>query len=152
MKTLARTNGNLFPALPSLIEDFFGRDFLDSTLADWRARGGTMPSVNVAETNDEFLIEVAAPGMKRDNFKVELDTNVLTISYEVEEKHEEKDEKLNFTRREFNYQSFQRSFSIPESKVDAEKISARYTDGILYLTLPKREEARMKPARQIAIS
>ncbi len=152
MKTLVRTNGNLFPALPSLIEDFFGRDFLDSSLADWRERGATMPSVNIAETNEAFLIEVAAPGMKRENFKIELDNNVLTISSSIEEKHEEKDDKLNFTRREFNYQSFQRSFSLPESKVDGEKISARYTDGILYLTLPKREEAKVKPARQIAIS
>ena len=82
----------------------------------------------------------------------QVDNNVLTISSSIEEKHEEKDDKLNFTRREFNYQSFQRSFSLPESKVDGEKISARYTDGILYLTLPKREEAKVKPARQIAIS
>lgn len=151
MKPLARTNGNLFPALPSLIEDFFTRDLLDTSTSNWRS-GGTMPSVNISETNDEYLIEVAAPGMKRENFKVELDNNILTISSEVESRNEETDSKTNFTRREFNYQSFQRSFSLPENKVEGEKIKARYSDGILHISVPKKEEAKVKPARQIEIA
>src|SRR5690606_11746049 len=133
MKPLVRTNGNLFPALPSLIEDFFTRDLLDSSTSNWRSGGGTMPSVNISETNDEYLIEVAAPGMKRENFKVELDNSILTISSEMESRNEETDSKTNFTRREFNYQSFQRSFSLPENKVEGEKITARYSDGILHI-------------------
>ncbi len=152
MKPLVRTNGNLFPALPSLIEDFFTRDLLDSSTSNWRSGGGTMPSVNISETNDEYLIEVAAPGMKRENFKVELDNSILTISSEMESRSEETDSKTNFTRREFNYQSFQRSFSLPENKVEGEKITARYSDGILHVTVPKKEEAKVKPAKQIAIS
>ena len=152
MKPLVRTNGNLFPALPSLIEDFFTRDLLDSSTSNWRSGGGTMPSVNISETNDEYLIEVAAPGMKRENFKVELDNSILTISSEMESRNEETDSKTNFTRREFNYQSFQRSFSLPENKVEGEKITARYSDGILHITVPKKEEAKVKPAKQIAIS
>lgn len=152
MKPLVRTNGNLFPALPSLIEDFFTRDLLDSSASNWRSGGATMPSVNIAETNEEYLIEVAAPGMKRENFKIELDNNILTISSEVESQNEEKDNKTSFTRREFSYQSFQRSFSLPENKVEGEKITARYSDGILHIAIPKREEAKVKPARQIAIS
>ncbi len=152
MKPLVRTNGNLFPALPSLIEDFFTRDLLDSSTSNWRSGGGTMPSVNISETNDEYLIEVAAPGMKRENFKVELDNSILTISSEMESRSEETDSKTNFTRREFNYQSFQRSFSLPENKVEGEKITARYSDGILHITVPKKEEAKVKPAKQIAIS
>jgi HSP20 family protein len=109
-KSIAKTNGNLFPASPSLIDDFFGRDWLDSSLATWRTSGSTLPAVNVRETSDEFMIEVAAPGMQRDDFKVELDNNVLTISSQKEDNHEEKDEAGNYTRREFSYQSFQRSF------------------------------------------
>jgi HSP20 family protein len=111
-----------------------------------------LPSVNIAETNDSFNIEVAAPGMKRDDFKVELDNNVLTISSEVENKKEEKDKEGNYTRKEFSYQSFQRSFALPENKVEGEKIAARYADGILHITVPKKEEAKVKPARKISIS
>ena len=111
-----------------------------------------MPAVNVRESNDEFMIEVAVPGMKRDDFKVELDNNVLTISSSKEEKAEEKNRAGEYTRREFSYQAFQRSFSLPEAKVEGGKISAKYTDGILYVTVPKREEAKMKPVRQIAVS
>lgn len=151
MKTLVKTNGNLFPAIPSLLNDFFTDDWFDSSLANWKSSGATLPAVNVRETNDEFKIEVAAPGMKRDDFKVELDNHVLTISSQREENREEK-EKEGFTRREFSYQSFQRSFTLPQNKVEGEKIAARYQDGILEITVPKKEEARVKPAKQITIS
>ena len=150
MKTLLRTNNGLFPALPSLIEDFFNRDLLDSSNLNWRETGATMPSVNIIEGNEDFRIEVAAPGMKRDNFQIELDNNVLTIASHMEAKKEENDKQ--FTRREFNYQSFQRSFALPENKVDGDKITAKYIDGVLYVTVPKKEEAKVKPARQISIS
>ena len=152
MKSLVKTNGTFFPAIPSLFDDFFPRDWLDSSLANWRESGATLPAVNVIETNEDFRIEVAAPGMKRDDFKVELDNNVLTISSVREQKAEEKDEQGNYTRREFSYQSFQRSFSLPESRVQGEKISARYMDGILHVTIPKSENAKVKPAKQIAVA
>ncbi len=150
MKTLVRQNATLFPSLPSLLEDFFDRNWADSTLAN--RNSATLPSVNVRETNDDYQIEVAAPGMKRDEFKVELDNNVLTISSQREEKHEDQDENRNYTRREFNYQSFQRSFTLPENKVEGEKISARYVDGILSITVPKKDEAKVKPVKQITIA
>ena len=105
-----------------------------------------------AETNDDYLIEVAAPGMKRGDFKVELDNNVLTISSQPDEKREENDQNVGYSRREFSYQSFQRSFSLPESKVEGDKIAAKYVDGILYVTIPKREEAKVKPAKQIKVA
>ena len=152
MKTLVRTNGNLFPAIPSLLNDFFTDDWFDSSLANWKSSGTTLPAVNVRETNDEFRIEVAAPGMKRDDFKVELDNNVLIISSQREDSREEKDNNGDYTRREFSYQSFQRSFTLPEGKVEGDKIAASYVDGILKVTVPKREEAKIKPAKQIAIS
>lgn len=152
MKTLIRTNGNLFPAIPSLLNDFFTDDWLNSSLANWKSTGATLPAVNVKETNDDFSIEVAAPGMKRDDFKVELDNNVLTISSERESNSEEKGSDGNYTRREFSYQSFQRSFTLPENHVEGDKIAARYVDGILHITVPKKEEAKVKPAKQIAVS
>ncbi len=152
MKSLVRTNGSSFSSIPSLLNDFLMDDWFNSSLANWRTEGATLPAVNVRETNDDFMIDVAAPGMKRDDFKVELDNNILTISSELEEKLEEKDKSGKFTRREFSYQSFQRSFSLPESKVDGGKISAKYADGILHVIVPKREDAKVKPARQIAVS
>jgi HSP20 family protein len=135
-----------------LLNDFFTEDWLDSSLGNWRSSGTTLPAVNVKETNDDFLIEVAAPGMRRDDFKVELDSNVLTISSQMEDSKEEMDKNGRYTRKEFSYQSFQRSFSLPESKVEGGKISAKYTDGILHVTVPKRDEAKVKPARQITVS
>ena len=149
MRTLVRQTGNLFPSLPSLLEDFFSRDWADSTLANMN-HGFTLPAVNVQETNDDFILEVAAPGMRRDDFKVELDNNVLTISSNREEKQEDQNNE-NFTRREFSYQYFQRSFSLPENKVEGDKISARYVDGILHITVPKKDEAKVKPIKQISI-
>lgn len=150
MKTLVKPNGNLFPAMPSLLEDLFLKDLFDTTSGSWKSSGTTLPAVNVGETNDAFMIEVAAPGMKREDFHVELDNNLLTISSD-----REKEEKQNgnlYARREFSYQSFQRSFALPENRIEGDKIFAKYTDGILYITVPKKEEAKVKPPKQIAIS
>jgi HSP20 family protein len=152
MKGMVKSNGTYFPTNPSLFDDFFNRDWLDSSLGNWRASGESLPAVNVMESNDDFKIEVAAPGMKRDHFKVELDNNILTISSQREDKAEEKDRDGNYTRREFSYHSFQRSFSLPENKVMGDKITARYVDGILYVTVPKSEQAKVKPAKQIAVA
>ena len=152
MKSLVKSNGTLFPTIPSLFDDFFTRDWLDSSLGNWRESGASLPAVNVMETNDDFRIEVAAPGMKRSDFKVELDNNVLTISSQREDKNEQKDGNGNYTRREFSYQSFQRSFALPENKVLGDKISARYVDGILHVVVPKSEDAKVKPAKQIAVA
>ena len=149
MKTTLMTNGNLFPALPSLIEDFFNRNWMDTT-SNQRFGSSTLPAVNIYETNDQFKIEVAAPGMKRENFNIELDNYVLRISAEL--KDEVKNDTDQFTRREFYYGSFERSFALPENKIDGEHIEAKYNDGILYITVPKREDAKVKPARQISIS
>lgn len=153
MKSLMKSNnGTMIPSIPSLLNDFLANDWLSSPFGNWRTSGTTLPSVNVRETNDAFHIEVAAPGMKRDDFKVELDNNFLTISAEVEQKNENTDERDGYTRREFSYQSFQRSFALPENKVEGEKIAAKYVDGILNITVPKKEEAKPKPAKQIKVA
>jgi HSP20 family protein len=152
MKSLLRSNGSLFPALPSLLEGFIDRDLFDSSLSNWRGEGSSLPAVNIRETEDAFEIEMAAPGMKRDDFKIELDNQLLTISSERQNTEEEKDKQGNFTRREFSYQSFQRSFTLPENKIKGDNIQAKYNDGILLITVPKAENAKKKPLRKIAIS
>lgn len=141
---LRRTRGNV----PSFIDDFFGKDWMDSVFSD--RPGISTPAVNVKETDDEFQIEVAAPGLDKNDFKVDLDNNVLTISSEKEFKDEQKEDG-RYMRREFSYTSFSRSFTLPEA-VDAEKIMAKHKDGILLITIPKREEAKRKPPKKIDIS
>ncbi len=151
MTTLVKTNGRLAPSVPSLLNDFFSEDFFKFPLTQWRSEGTTLPAVNIRETPDAFEIDVAAPGMKRDDFKIELDNNVLSISSERQEQHEQGDNGDGYMRQEFSYQAFERNFNLPAKKVEEDKIEARYTDGILHISVPKKEEARKKPARQIKV-
>ena len=155
MNTLMRTNN-----LPSLIENFFGRDMNDffgqTTLQN-------VPAVNVVEHGDGFRIEVAAPGLKKEDFKLNLNHNNLTISAYREEKQEQPAAAADgnsgqsgqgqerYARREFSYTSFQRTFMLPGS-VDADQIQATYEDGVLKISIPKREEAKVKPPLQIEIA
>jgi len=131
-RTLTRSTG----MLPSIFEDLFRNDFFET--GSW-GRMLNVPAVNVVEKNDEYKLFLAAPGMKKDDFKIDIDGNMLTISAELEEKKEQKEEK--FTREEYNYSSFSRSFTLPD-EVNKEKVEAVYTDGVLKLFLPKREEAK----------
>ncbi len=136
-----------FSGLSHVADEFFGRDLL-SDVFDSRT-GVNMPAVNIKETGDQFNIEVAAPGLNKKDFKINLENNVLTISSEKEEKKEDKDD--NYMRREFNYTSFKRSFTLPNS-VDADNIKAKHQDGVLHVEIPKKEEAKEKPPKQISIS
>ena len=150
MKTLAHSTGIFFPAIPSLFEDVFNRDWLDPSFA--ARRGATLPAANVKESNDQFVIEIAAPGMKRDNFKIELQDHTLTVSADIPHQHQNGNGEYKYTRREFSYQFFQRAFSLPEDKIEGSKISARYNNGVLYISVPKRDEKKASPARLISIS
>jgi HSP20 family protein len=132
---------------PALADSFFRTNFLSDLLDTENTYNA--PAVNIAENKDEYRIEVAAPGLEKDDFKVNLDHNVLTISSEKEHQSEDKDG--NYTRKEFNYATFKRSFTLPDS-VNSESISAVHKNGILFITIPKREEAKIKPARQISIA
>ncbi len=135
--------------LPSVFDDILNSDWLGQN--DRISHIGTsIPAVNVKENNDNFNVEVAAPGMKKDDFKIELDNNLLTISSEIKEEHHSENKEEKFTRREFSYSSFKRSFNLPES-IDSTKIEANYVDGVLKITLPKREEAKVQPKRLIEI-
>ena len=111
--------------------------------------------VNISEDADGFLIELAAPGLTKEDLKVDVDKNLLTIKAEKateETKNEDKDNKNNskYTRREFNFTSFKRSFTLPES-VAKDKVSASYENGILKVSVPKKDEAKPQPAREIAV-
>ncbi len=137
-------NRDLFP---TFFNDFFNRDIFD--LSNTTFDNSTMPAVNIKETKDEYVVEMAAPGMKKDDFKIELDNNLLVISSEVEAKNEEK-ENGQFTRREFSYSAFKRSFTLPKT-IEEKSIKANYSEGVLTINLPKREEAKEKPKRLISI-
>ena len=150
MTLVKRTQSN-FPSLPSFFDRFFEGDLMDWSNFNFSNTNTTLPAVNVKESTNEYIIEVAAPGMKKEDFKLHYENGRLTIS--SEHKDEKEDNKSgDYTRREFSYQSFQRSFTVPETQIDGEKIAANYNDGILNITLPKREEVKPKPPRQIKIS
>jgi HSP20 family protein len=123
----------LLPTFNSAFDDFF-RD--DDGFFTAVSRGTSMPAVNTSETKDKYELEVAAPGMNKDDFKIEIDNNVISISSEKEERKE--DQEKNYTRKEYSYSSFYRSFRLPQ-KVKEDKIQASYNDGVLTISIPKVE-------------
>lgn len=125
-------------AFPSTFSSYLDNFFSDDLTAGFRT--ASSPSVNIKETDGSYELELAAPGFEKSDFIIDVDHNVLTVSSEKESNVE--DEGENFTRREFNYASFKRSFTIPES-VNADKIKAGYNNGILNISLPKKEEAKV---------
>jgi HSP20 family protein len=130
------------------VDEFFNTDFWPSFL-DVNTRY-SVPAVNILEEDNEYRIEVVAPGIDKKDVKINLEDDVLTISSEKQEENEEKNK--HYMRREFNYTAFTRSFVVPE-EVDAEKISAEHKNGILTLHLPKKEEVVKKTQkRQIKVS
>jgi len=134
---------------PSVFDDFFSRELINWGNNNFSASNTTVPSVNIKESAGEFEVEVAAPGMDKKDFNITLDGTMLTISSEKQQSEEKKEE--NYTRREFSYQSFKRSFQLPKDVVDAEKINAKYENGLLHLTIPKKEEAKKQGPRMIEI-
>ena len=149
--SIIRRNNDLFGGMPALFNDFFTRDLWNWGVDNNSTTNTTIPAVNISEDNDNFYVEVAAPGMKKEDFTVELDGTRLTIRSEKENQQEQK-EGEKYSRREFSYQSFQRVFELPAHVVDAEHIEARYENGLLHLTVPKKEEAKQRPPRMIQIS
>ena len=131
-------------------DDFFNDDFFKLSRPKASVWNGFKPAVNVRENEDQFDLEVAVPGFNKKDFNVQVDKNILTISAEVKDEKEEKDGE-NWTRKEFNYNSFKRSFTLPET-VEGSKIVANYKDGILNITIPKKEEAKPQPVRTIEIA
>ncbi|RDI13271.1 Hsp20/alpha crystallin family protein [Flavobacterium sp. AG291] len=148
---LIKRNGSQLPGFQRLFfDDIFGRELFNWENNNFSSTSTTLPSVNIKETADSYEVEVAAPGMEKSDFNITLDGNLLTISSVRE--HKQTTQQENFTRREFSYQSFQRSFELPKDVVDEEHITASYENGLLLLTVPKKEEAKQKPPRMIEIS
>jgi HSP20 family protein len=135
--------------IPSAFDRFFEGDLFDWSNRNFSMTNTTLPSVNIVEKANEFKVEVAAPGFDKGDFKLELNHDVLTISSEKQLENETKEDE-HFTKREFSYQSFTRSFTLPHS-ADRERIDATYAKGILHVSIPKKEESKPKPARMIEI-
>jgi len=136
---------------PRFFDDTFTKE-VDQWFGNRERQNASVPAVNVKEDTDAYQVEVAVPGMKKEDFKIELDNDLLKISATKETKEEEKNENGKYFRREFHYHAFERSFRLPKNQVNGDHIKARYEDGILYLNLPKRDEAKEKPARLIDIA
>lgn len=141
-----------FPDVPSFISGFFDDDNFFSN--DWFPRvsqqWSQVPAANVKENEQEFLVELAVPGLKKEDFQIDVDHGMITISAERKEEKEDKDE--GYTRQEFSYSSFRRTFQLPEI-VNEDEIGARYDNGVLKLTLPKKEEGQKEESRKaISIS
>jgi len=147
---LIKRNAGQAPLNRLFFDDIFGRDFFNWENNNYSTTSTTLPSVNIKETIDNYEVEVAAPGMDKNDFKITLEGNHLIISSVKE--NEKTSQEENYTRQEFSYQSFQRSFELPKNIVDEDKIIARYENGLLLLSIPKREEVKPKPPRMIEIS
>jgi len=133
---------------PNALSDAF-QNFFDNDFVDMFNRKGMDPLANILEHPDSFELDLAAPGLKKDDFKIHLENNILTISSEF--KDEVAEESRNYTRKEFHYSTFSRSFTLPRT-VDLEKIRADYENGILKVMLPKKEDARVDIKKEIKIS
>ncbi len=136
--------------LPSVLDDMLKTDWFGGT-TNMNRLGTNIPLVNILETEDSFRVDVAAPGMTREDFNIELDNEILTISSEEKKEEGNSGRQGRFTRKEFSYSNFKRAFSLPET-VNYENISASYENGILVINLPKKEEAKVQPKRMIEIS
>ncbi|MEP1096589.1 MAG: Hsp20/alpha crystallin family protein [Cyclobacteriaceae bacterium] len=146
MSLLVRTPG-LFPTRPSFFSDFFDNDdkWLDFDGNGWTSK---IPAANIQEKDAAYVIELAAPGMEKEDFHVDVENGNLCISSEKESETEGKEN--GYSRKEFSYSSFSRSFALPEN-VKEDKIKASYKDGILSLTLPKEKDVKI-PKKEIKIS
>jgi HSP20 family protein len=147
--SLIKKNRNSFNMVPALFEDFVGRELFNWGNTNYSSTQTTIPMVNIKESAENFEVEVAAPGMSKKDFKIQLDNNLLTISSQKES--DEQTQQEGYSRREFSYQSFQRSFLLPKDVVDHDGILASYDNGLLRLTIPKREEAKQKGPRFIEV-
>lgn len=144
---LAKRHSDVFP---SLFDDFFGNNWSGLVRPSAGTKNCSLPAVNVKEDTNTYSLEMAAPGLSKDDFKVHVENDVLTIS--SEKKAEDNNDDSAYTRKEFAYGSFKRSFSLPENEVDTDAISANYSNGVLYIGIPKLKEAKLEVKREISIS
>ena len=146
--SLVKRNYYNVPVFNRFFDDFFTKDLFwngENELAKFNSN----PAVNIKENDKSFDLELAAPGLDKKDFNIEVNDNVLTVSFESKQENEVSED--NYTRREFGYRSFKRSFTLPET-VNADKIQAKYENGVLNLNVPKKPEAQPEPVRTIKIS
>lgn len=148
MKLIKREEMN--PSMNPLFGNFLSDDFFNWPATNAERTRGYSPAVNIAEDENGFTLDIAAPGLKKEDFDIKVEHEMLTISAEV--KTENEDKTPNYTRKEFGFTSFKRSFRITEDQINQEEITARYENGVLSIALPKKEEAKPQPARAISIS
>ncbi len=149
MSLLLKRNG-FFPATNLLVDDLLMNDLLPFESRSLLPTSNSLPSVNIEETEKNFKIQLAAPGLKKEEINIELVNNVLTISSEKQKEKEEKEDSGNYYRKEFNYQSFSRSFTLPEN-ANENKIEATYKDGILHVDVAKKQISYPKSVKNISI-
>lgn len=130
---------------PFYMSDFFNDDFLPGLTS----RSNSLPAVNIREDEKNYFLDLAIPGIDKNNLRIDINEDVLTISSEI--KSENEDNRDGYKRKEFSYSSFCRNFYIPEN-ANKEKIEASYKDGVLVVTLPKQEGEKTKITREIKIS
>lgn len=134
---------------PSFLDEFLGHDaFKHDINYSNSASANSFPAINIKNHNDHFELEMAAPGLQKEDFKIEIQNNVLDVSSET--KNENKEDQKNYTRREFNYRSFKRTFTLPEY-VSEKNISANYEKGVLRIEIPKKIEEQKESSRLIKI-
>lgn len=146
MKNLVKYNSLAPKSMGGFFDNFFNQNLTDFFGSDFSIQS---PSINVVEGTEDFRIEVAAPGLEKEDFEINVENGMLHLSAQREAREEVEED--NYLRREFNYTSFKRSFQLPES-VEANDIEANYNNGVLTLILPKQEEAKAKPIKKIEIS
>jgi len=150
MKLVRRSKRPVSP-FTSVLDNFLNDDFFNYPAQKGTVWNKTMPAVNIKETDDQFDIELAVPGKEKSDFNIKLDQEVLTISSEAKNEREAKVENENWTRKEFSFHAFSRSFNLPDT-VAADKIEANYVNGILKVVIPKKEEAKPQPTRLIEVA
>lgn len=152
MNSTVKPTAGLSKFLAGWPTSLFDRNFFDAEADFFPARlGVNVPSANFRETAKEYLVEIAAPGLERKDFNIELENHTLTISAEKEESKEEKEDNNGYFRKEYSFNSFCRSFALPEN-VKEGAIDAKYENGVLKLTVPKEKETPLKQVKKIAVS
>src|SRR6476620_11392675 len=139
--SLVKRNGSL--PMSMLFDDFFNADLFNWDNSNYSNTNTTIPAVNIKETSENYEVEVAAPGMTKKDFRVQLEGTILTITSEKTNEKQESDD-VRYAIREFSYQSFSRTFNLQNDVVDTEKIQAKYEEGVLHLLIPKKEHAKQQ--------
>lgn len=146
-----KANGRLADQFPLFFDDLFTGDVFRNSAANVSPTNTSIPAANIKETPESYEVELAAPGMQKADFKIQLDGQQLTITSEKQDQREDNDDS-KYVNREFSYQSFSRTFTLSNDVVDTENIAARYENGVLRLLVPKKETAKQKAPRVIEIA